>query len=177
MADKTQITTGKVRFSYLNVFEARAINGEGDAKYSVTLLIPKSDTKTMAKINEAVKAAKEAYTLKTGRRVPANAKTTMHDGDDDVKPNSGEPYGPECKGCKVINVSSTKKPVLIYNDKTPLTAEDELYSGCYGRAMIRFYYYNTNGNSGISARLIALMKLEDGERLGGGGYNEDDWDE
>lgn len=176
MAERTQITTGKVRFSYLNVFTPRSINGE-DEKYSVTLLIPKSDSRTMAKINEAIKAAKEIYTAKTGKRVPANCKSTLHDGDEDARPNSGEKYGPECKGCKVITVSSARRPAVVYNDKTPLTAEEELYSGCYGRAILRFYYYNTNGNSGISASLVALMKLEDGERLGGGGYNEDDWDD
>ena len=37
------IKTGKVRFSYCNVFEPRSVNGQ-EPRYSVTLLIQKSDT-------------------------------------------------------------------------------------------------------------------------------------
>ena len=46
----TQITTGKVRFSYCNLFTPRAVQEGATPKYSVTLLIPKSDKATMQKI-------------------------------------------------------------------------------------------------------------------------------
>lgn len=175
MSTATQITTGRVRFSYANVFQPRAING-GDEKYSITLIIPKSDTKTLNKIKAAIKAAKENYIAKSGKKIPANVKTTLHDGDGTM-PNSGKEYGPECKGSYVISVSAKRKPALIYSDKTPITEESEFYSGCYGRAIINFFYYNTNGNSGISAGLMGLMKLSDGEPLGGGVITDDDWAE
>ena len=54
----TKVITGVVRLSYANVWEPKSING-GAEKYSVSLIIPKSDTKTLSAINEAVNAAIE----------------------------------------------------------------------------------------------------------------------
>lgn len=171
---KTQITTGKVRFSYVSVFEPRASYDGQPEKYSVTLLIPKSDKKTLAKIEQAIEAAKEAYKAKNpGKKAPT--KTTLHDGDGERE--SGEDFGPECQGCMVITVSSKNKPVLVYADKTPITEETELYSGCYGRAIINFYAYDTAGSKGVTAGLNGLMKLEDGEPLAGAVVTDEDWDE
>ena len=172
---KTQITTGKVRFSYLNVFNPRSIEG-GPEKYSTTLLIPKSDIATLKKIKGAIEAARIAYNENNSKKpLPANVKHTLHDGDGE-RPNGGE-FNPECKGHYVITVSSNRKPVLVYADKTPLTEQDELYSGCYGRAVLNFYAYDTNGNRGISAGLNGLMKLTDGEPLAGGVVTDADWDD
>ena len=53
----TQITTGKVRFSYCNLFTPRAVQEGATPKYSVTLLIPKSDKATMQKIKAAMDEA------------------------------------------------------------------------------------------------------------------------
>ncbi|MFR4700355.1 MAG: ssDNA-binding protein, partial [Christensenellaceae bacterium] len=50
----TQITTGKVRFSYCNLFTPRAAQEGAKEKYSVTLLIPKSDKATIQKIRTAM---------------------------------------------------------------------------------------------------------------------------
>ena len=172
---KTQITTGRVRFSYVNAFEPREDNS-GVEKYSVTLLIPKTDKHTLAKIDSAIAAAKEAYKAKkTGKKMPANMPCTLHDGDG-LK-DSGEEYGPECKGCMVINVSSKRKPVVVYSDKTPMTDPAELYSGCYGRAVINFYVYDTAGRIGVTAGLNGLMKLSDGEPLAGGIVTDADGDD
>ena len=55
----TQITTGKVRFSYCNLFTPRAVQEGATPKYSVTLLIPKSDKATMQKIKAAMDEAKK----------------------------------------------------------------------------------------------------------------------
>lgn len=170
----TQIVTGKVRFSYVNVFTPKAQMG-GDEKYSVTLLIPKTDKATLAKINGAIKEAKAKYSEShNGKAAPT--KTTLHDGDG-PRPSDGEPFGEECKGCMVISVSSKRKPPVIDDNKVPITEPTEFYSGCYGRAIINFYAYDTNGNRGISAGLNGLMKLYDGEPLGGGIITDSDWDD
>lgn len=176
MAAATQITTGKVRLSYNNLFTPRAAQEGAKEKYSTTLLIPKTDKATIKKIKAAIEAAKSAYMQKhSGKKLPTNLKTTLHDGDGE-RPNGGE-FGPECKGCYVITVSSNNRPVLVYADKTLITEPSELYSGCYGRAIINFYVYDTNGNKGISAGLNGVMKLEDGEPLAGGVVTDSDWDD
>lgn len=176
MSTTTQITTGKVRFSYCSLFEPRAAVAGGQEKYSVTLLIPKSDKATIQKIKSAIEAAKQNYLQKnSGKKLPSELKNTIHDGDGE-RPNGGD-FGPECKGCYVMTVSSNNKPVLVHADKTPITDPQELYSGCYGRAIINFYVYDTNGNKGVSAGLNGIMKLYDGEPLSGGVVTDADWDD
>ena len=51
----TKVITGPdTRWSYCNAWEAKAING-GTPKFSVSLIIPKSDTRTIAKIKAATR--------------------------------------------------------------------------------------------------------------------------
>jgi hypothetical protein len=172
----TKIVTGKCRFSYVNVFEPREDQNGGDPKYSLTLLIPKSDTATVEKIKGAIAEAREAFCKKNGASaLPARPNHTLHDGDG-VR-DSGDPYGPECKGCYVITVSSKQKPVIVDAFRNPITDPAELFSGCFGRAAINFYGYSRNGKKGISAGLQSVQKLHDGEPLGGARGSADDFDD
>lgn len=161
----TKVVTGKVRFSFCNLFEPKAPQGGGDPKYSVTLLIPKSDKDTMAKIQTAIAEARDRFCQRNGANaLPAKPNHTLHDGDG--QRDSGEDYGPECKGCYVITVSSKRAPVVVDAFGNAVTNPEEVYSGCYGRASINFYGYNSNGKKGISAGLLAIKKLSDGEPFG-----------
>lgn len=170
----TQITTGKVRLSYVNLFNPRT-NDDGTAgKYGCTIIIPKSDTKTLSKIKAAIAAAKERYTsLNPTKKAPAN--TTLHDGDGPT-PN-GDEYGPECKGAYVMSVSTKTRPVIVDRDKNPILDASEVYSGCYARVILNFYAYDTAGNRGISAGLNGVMKIADGEPLAGAVVTDADWDD
>lgn len=171
----TKVVTGKVRLSYVNIFEPKAPQGGGDEKYSVTLLIPKSDSSTVSKIKAAMSEARENFVAKNGANsLPAKPNHTLHDGDG-VR-ESGDPYGPECKGCYVITVSSKQKPVIVDAFRNEITDAGEVYSGCYGRAAINFYGYNSNGKKGISAGLLSIQKLHDGEPFGTVG-SADDFDD
>ena len=171
----TKVVTGKVRFSFVSIFEPKEPQGGGDAKYGLTLLIPKSDTATVAKINEAMKEAADKFRERNGAQsLPAKPNHTLHDGDG--LRDSGDPYGPECKGCYVINVSSKQKPVIVDAFRNEITDPGEVYSGCYGRAAINFYGYSNNGKKGISAGLLSIQKLHDGEPFGTVG-SADDFDD
>ena len=175
MASSTQITTGKVRFSYCYLFSPKTMD-DGSEKYCVTLLIPKSDKATLSKIRAAIEAAKTSYIQRnSGKKLPSNLKNTLHDGDGE-RPNGGE-FGEECHGHYVMTVSAKNPPVIVNSDKTPITDPRELYSGCYGRAVLNFYVYDTQGNKGVSAGLNGVMKLYDGEPLGGGVVTDSDWDD
>lgn len=172
---KTQITTSRCRLSYVSAFEPKLMPDGQTEKFSVTLLIPKSDKRTLAKIEAAQEAAVEAFKGKNpGKKLPANMPTTLHDGD--LPKDNGDDYGPECAGCMVMTVTSKRRPVIVYADKTPMTEPSELYSGCYGRAVINFYVYDTAGKIGVTAGLNGIMKLEDGEPLSGGIVTDADWD-
>lgn len=169
---QTKVVTGKVRFSYLHVWEPVAINGEGDPKFSVSLIIPKNDKATLKAIKEAVENAKEnGKTSKFAGRIPANLKLPLRDGDEERLDD--ENY----KGAYFLNASAKTKPGLVDKDRKPILDQDELYSGCYGVASITFYPFNTSGNKGIACGLNHLMKLTDGEALGGRSTAENDFAE
>lgn len=170
-ANSTKVVTGKVRFCYANVFEPTSMN-EGDTpKYNVCILIPKSDTKTLEKINKAIEAAKQAGKAKIADKsgkIPSTLKTPLRDGDEER--GDDEAF----EGHYFINANSTRKPSIVDRDLAPIMDNEEFYSGCYGRASINFYAYNVN-SKGIAAGLNNLQKLEDGECLAGGSSAEDDF--
>lgn len=168
----TKVVTGKVRFSFCNIFEAKEPQGGGDPKYSVTLLIPKSDTVTLGKIKDAMVEARENFCARNGANaLPAKPNHTLHDGDG--MRDNGEPFGPECKGCYTIPVSSKQKPIVVDAFRNEITDPGEVYSGCYGRAAINFYGYSRNGKKGLSAGLLSIQKLHDGEAFGTVGSADD----
>ena len=157
----TKVVTGKVRFSYLHVWEPAAVEEGSQKKYSVSLIIPKSDTDTVARIKNAIQSALEAGKAKFGGKIPASLKLPLRDGDieradDDAYLNSW-----------FLNANSSKQPGIVDQNVQPILRQDELYSGCYGRASINFFAFNTNGNKGIACGLNNIQKLSDGELLGG----------
>ena len=168
---ETKVITGKVRFSYLHVFEPSSIDEGQEKKYSASLIIPKKDKATIIKINKAIEAAKEAGKVKLGGKIPANLKTPLRDGDEE-RPDD-EAYA----GAYFLNANCRTKPGLVDKKLNPIMSQDELYSGCYGRASVTFYAFNTSGNKGIACGLNNLMKLEDGESLGGRATAESDFAE
>ena len=159
------ITGPDTRWSYANVWEAKSING-GTPKFSVSLIIPKSDTKTVAKIKAAIEAAYhdgEAKLKGSGKSVPPRAaiKTPLRDGD------SARPDDPAYANAYFINATSATAPGIVDADRNPILTRSEVYSGVYGRASISFYAFNSNGNKGIACGLNNLQKVRDGEPLGG----------
>ena len=163
----TKVITGKVRFSYCHVWEPDAMEGS-EPKYSVVLLIDKSDKTTLDKINAAVAEAKELGKTKFGGKIPAVLKLPLRDGDTE-KPDS-----PEFQGMMFVNARSTNKPGIVDADLNPILDKDEFYSGCYGRASITFYAFS-QPNKGIACALNNLQKLEDGERFDGRASAEEDF--
>lgn len=171
---ETAIRIGEVRFGYVNVFAPRASEGN-DPKYSVQLLIPKTDTIAKKMIDEAIQAAAQngASKFKNGK-VPANLKTPLRDGDKEF------PDDDNYDGMWFMNCSSKQeyKPgVAVLENGAVVDALDteDFYSGCYGCASINFFAYNSNGNQGVSAGLNNVIKTRDGEKLSGGHSAKEDF--
>lgn len=156
------------RFSYLHCWEPDSVNG-GDPKYSVSAIIPKSDTKTINAIKAAIEQAKKDSVSKWGGKVPANLKLPLRDGDID-RPDD-EAYA----GCYFFNANSRQAPQVVDSKVQPILDQSEVYSGCYGKISVTFYGYNSNGNRGIAAGLGNIQKLKDGESLGGRTSAADDF--
>ena len=157
----TKVVTGIVRLSYEHVWEPASINGS-NPKYSVSLIIPKSDTKTIAAIKEGV--------AKFGGKVPPKGelKLPLRDGDAE---RDDEAY----KGAYFVNANSTTAPQIVDKAVQPILDRAEVYSGCYARVSINFYAFNTNGNKGIACGLGNIQKVRDGEPLSGRPSAADDF--
>jgi hypothetical protein len=169
--NSTKVVTGKVRFCYVNVFEPTALNDGDTPKYNICILIPKSDTKTLEAIRNAVEAAKTAGKSKLADKngkIPSTIKLALRDGDEERSDD------PAYEGMMFINANSTRKPTVVDKDLNPIMSQEEFYSGCYGRASINFYAFNVQ-SKGIAAGLQNLQKLEDGEMLAGGSTAEEDF--
>ncbi len=167
---QTKVVTGLVRFSYLHVWEPSAVDEGQDPKYSASLIIPKSDKKTLKMIKEAIENAKvQGKSSKFGGKIPANLKTPLRDGDEE-RPDD-EAY----ENSYFVNANSKTKPGIVDVDCNKILDQDEVYSGCYGRASITFYPFNTSGNKGIACGLNHIQKLKDGEPLGGRSAPENDF--
>ena len=158
------------RISYANIFEAKSING-GDAKYSVSCLIPKTDKKTLLAIHKAVEAAKEdGKTRKWGGKIPPNLKMPLRDGDID------RPDDENYQECMFLNATSKEAPQVVDRRVQPITDPMMVYSGCYCNVSVNFYPFNDNGNRGVAASLGNVQFVRDGERLSGRASAESDFD-
>ena len=173
----TKVKIGEVRFSYVHIFTPEAAAEGGDKKYSVSLIIPKSNKKLIADIKTAIEAATQAGIASRfdGKR-PVNLRSPLRDGD--LERADDEAYA----GAYFINVSSKTKPGIVKrmkingeNKLVEVTNEDDIYSGCYGFASVNFFAYNNKGNRGIGAGLNNILKTRDGEYLGGRSSAESDF--
>ena len=168
--DVCRVTTGEARFSFVHVFKPYAFQQGQEEKYSVTVLVPKTDTDTMARINAAIEAAKQrGVSDKWNGQCPPILPTPVHDGDG-VRPSDGMPFGDECKGHWVFTASAKADypPEVVDANGNPIINQSEVYSGMYGRVNVNFFPYAFGGKKGIGCGLGPVQKLRDGEALGGG---------
>lgn len=158
---KVKVVTGKVRFSYVSVFQPSASIDGGDLKYRCSLIVSKKDKETVDKLNKAFADCKTANVGFFGGKLPPVLKGGLRDGDIE------KPDDTAYADSYFFNAASAQKPGVVDQDLQAILDANEFYSGCYGRASIVLYPYSTAGSKGIAFGLSNLQKLEDGERLGG----------
>lgn len=167
--NSTKVVTGIVRLSYEHVWEPASINGS-NPKYSASLIIPKSDKKTIDAINTAIDNAIRDGAGKFGGKIPNKGALKLPLRDGDIE-RDDEAY----KGCCFVNANSTSQPQIVDRSVQPILDRSEVYSGCYVRASINFYAFNSNGNKGVACGLGNIQKVKDGEPLGGRSSAADDF--
>lgn len=166
----TKVITGiNTRLSYFHGWEPVSING-GAEKYSVSVLIPKEDKKTIEAINKAIDAAITEGIAKFGGKKPNKAaiKLPLRDGDIEREDDA-------YKGHFFLNANSTTAPQIVDKSVNPILDRNEVYSGCYARVSLNFYAFNSNGNKGVACGLGNIQKIKDGEPLGGKSNAADDF--
>lgn len=169
----TKVITGETRLSYANLWDPKSING-GTPKYSVSLIIPKSDTRTLTKIKAAIEAAYregESKLKGNGKTIPPLASLRIPLRDGDLERPDDDAYA----GSYFINANAGTAPGIVDKACEPILERSQIYSGVYARASVNFYAFNNNGNRGIACGLNNIQKLRDGQSLGGRSSAEDDF--
>lgn len=170
MSKNTKVVTGIVRLSYEHVWEPASVNGSPE-KYSASLIIPKSDKKTVEAINAAVDAAIEEGIGKFGGKKPNKKAIKLPLRDGDIDREGDEAY----KDSFFLNANSRTAPQIVDRKVNPILDRDEVYSGCYVRVSLSFYAFNSNGNKGVACGLGNIQKVKDGDPLGGRTKAADDF--
>lgn len=158
----TRVTTGEVRASYFSALAPRKNELSGKDEFSTQILIPKTDTETIAALKAA---AKEALVAKFGDKIPKNVRNPLRDGDTETK-QDGSPLGKEYQGHFFCNVKSTSKPGAIDTHGNDLIGADDIVSGDYIRVSLNAYAYSQAGNNGVSFGLNNILLVRKGEPLG-----------
>lgn len=166
----TTVITNPVRLSYANIWEPKSINGS-EPKYSVSLLIPKTDTETVNVIKQAIDNAVQNGTAIYGGKTPPKGalKLPLRDGDAE---RDDKAYA----GCYFVNANSKSAPDIVDAHMAPIMDRKEVYSGCWARVSLNFYPFSASGNKGVACGLGNLQKTRDDERLGGGTTARDDFE-
>jgi len=160
MATSVKVITDEARLSYVHVFSP-TVTPSGTKQYSVAVLIPKTDTETLGKIQSAIQQCESVLTSQLGRVPATGYKRPLRDGDVE------RPNDPAYAGHYFFNANCKLPAPVIGADYEPIISEQELYSGCYARVSVNFYPFSQAGNRGTGVGLNAIQKLRDGEPLSG----------
>ncbi len=163
-ATREKVTTPEFRLSFPNVFRARSFNN-GEPKFGVSMIF---DKKTDLSALKAI--AKAAVRAKWGDKPPAGLKNPFRDGAEKAHLDG---YG---EGTVFVNCTTKQQPGLVGRDLQPIISEGDFYAGCYARATISAFTYDTAGNKGVSFGLHNLQKLRDGESFSGRVAAEEDFE-
>ena len=163
----------KGRMSFVHLDAPRAAAQGSDPKYSATVIIPKSETEIIKELNAAISQAVDEGTVKLWKGQKPNVRSSnfkfpLKDGD--VERPDDEAF----KGCMFFNASSKSAVPTLNKIKEPIDPV-QVYSGCYAIASVNFYAFDM-GSKGIAGGLNAVMKVAEGEKLGGSGSGERDFD-
>lgn len=164
----THVMTDLVRFSYPNVFVARAAKDGEKAKYGVALLIPKSNKTGLKKLEKAIEAARQAGKGLWGGKIPALLKLPLRDGDIE------KPDDAAYAGMMFLNANSDRRPGIIDANRDDIIDADDFKAGDWGRVTLNFYPFKGKSN-GVAAGLGNIQKLKDGEALAGGKSAQEDF--
>lgn len=162
------IITPRFRVSYPVVFQPKAMN-EGDAKYSVMMIFDKEAqaTKEFAAIKKNVLEELKAKWPKASKDIMKERYLKVFKPAEKCVNSDGERY----EGCEdgfiVLRAQSKFPPEVINQRKETIVDENDFYPGCYALAKITPASFDLPTNKGITLYLGNIMKIAEGDRLGG----------
>jgi hypothetical protein len=168
-----KVITGRARASYVNVFRPRKNDLSGKEEYSMMVIVPKSDKKTVSALKDAAQGAADE---RWGGKPPKGIRMPLRDADREAD-DAGEPVQAHLKGCYFMNVKSNDKPGLVDKNRMEVIDANEFQSGDYCRVSLNAFAYDVNGNRGVSFGLQNIQVLDKGEPLGSKARAEDEFDD
>ena len=161
-----RLTIKDVRIAYAQgIFTARAAKPGDKEKYGAAFLFPANHPAVKELSAAVVRAAQTKWGAKADdmlKQLKAADRLPVHNGD-------GKASSTGYAGNLYLNAGNAIRPLVLDNNKAPLTAADgKPYSGCYVNAIVEIWAQdNTNGKR-INAALMGVQFVRDGERLAGG---------
>jgi hypothetical protein len=169
---RLKLTTPEFRGSYVHLVKPRAIEEGQEPKYSMCVVLPKRAKETIAFIDKLKKAIDAATLAKFGKVMPH--ATLKH-----FPIRDGDAMGKEgFADCWCITASNKYKPQVMDTRGEEVIEERALYSGAMYRASVSAWAWaHKTGGKGISINLESVLKVSDGERIGGGSKASEDFAE
>lgn len=171
----TIVTPKNTRIAFPELFVPRPATAEIDAnKYTVMVLIPKTEKDTIAKIQAGIK---EALATKF-KKEPVDWNTPLKDGDKyyQNKVDSADPADEEAakktydyyRGHYYLNLKSNDQPKVVDRGLQPVLDAGLVKSGDYAVVSFNLSAYDTAGNKGVGSYINVVQWVKTGDSIGGG---------
>lgn len=165
---KTKIVTPEIICSFPYLFTVSDYTG----KYGLSIPIPKENEEAIANIKACIEnAAENKWGRKARAEIGKKIESPLRDGD--TEKADDEVY----RGTIFFSANSNKKPGVVDKALQPILDQDDIYPGCIVRVSVNFYAYDFKGKKGVACGLQNVMKVRDGEAIGGISKAEDDFAE
>lgn len=170
-----KIKLKNVRAAFVEVFEAKQVNGEGKPAFSGTFLIDPKDPQVAMIETAATEVARAKWGVKADgviKAIKATDKWALHDGDIKSQYQGFE-------GMVYVNARNPVRPLVLDRDKSPLTEHDgKPYAGCYVNVSLELWAQDNSYGKRVNASLGGIQFVRDGDRFAGGSSaDESDFDE
>jgi hypothetical protein len=157
-----------VRISFPALFEAKAVNGEGEPRFSAAFVIVPGSANAKLLASTLEQVAKEKWGAKaTGILTELKSKSRVAYKESPLS-KDGEVYD-GFEGMHVLNASNVARVPVIDKDTTPLTpADGKPYGGCFVDASVEMWPQDNSWGKRINAKLRWVQFRRDGEAFSGG---------
>lgn len=164
MPTYANVTTGVVRACFVQIATPRE-DQSGNPKYSVMLLVPKTDKQTRAALDRAIDQVIEGdFKGKLPPRAKTPVRDPLEDLDDDGNPRTGEPWD----GHVYLRANTKNPPAIVDAQGKPAVDREIVRSGDYVRAKLTATSYNVDGNRGVKFYLDAVQFIAKGDPIAAG---------
>lgn len=167
--EKKKFVTHEGRLSFPALSAPKLAPNAKEEKYSARILFPKDTDFSKPSKGQTISMKQAVYNAIEEKHGPDKSKwpkgLRMPFRDGDEKPDlEGYP------GHMFITAMSkaSRRPGVVGPDRAEiLNIEEELYAGCYVKAQLIAFYYDTAGNKGVSFSLQNIQKTREGQPFTG----------